>query len=356
MLSGSAAARRYGYSSARARSMDSLLLSGKSMREMMNAKDIGSMVSMLYQGDFKRDIEEFGGLDIRHEMIDFALSKNLAKNVGKLVQISPTTERRQIRAVVGRWSLYNIKMAIEAKAKHQQYEDIARYIIDYGTYNAAAVKEAMREESIESMLGKFMINSPYRDMLSSGLEAYKKTKSIIHTVAEIDRSYYQMLGSVIIGLRVLDNDAARVVKMEVDMANILFMIKARRAGFKFQEIVQNLIGTGNIAMPELEQMYNSSRDIETLVSQIKQYDMKESLEIYRSGKTRQLLVFEIGLRNRIFESSIRLLSHRILSFGAILAYAYKKELEIYTLRILIHARMYGLGKDEVERLMVWKSE
>ncbi len=355
MLTGSAAARRYGYSSARARAMGSELLSGKAMQEVMNAKDVSSMLYVLYQGTFKKDIEEFGGLSIKHELIDFALSRNLAKSVSKLVQISPTTERKQIRAVVGRWNLSNVKIAIEAKERKQSYDDVARYIIDYGIYDAQFVREAMREESVEGMLARFMINSPYRSILAEALETYKKTKSVTHAVAEIDRGYYQMLGSVIIGLRVLDNEAARVVKMEVDMANILFMIKAKRLMLKFQEVSPYLISTGNLPLHELEQIYSNSKDIEAMVLQVKQYDLKSALDVYRNGKAKQLLVFEIGLKNSIFESSIRLLGHRILSFGAILAYAYKKELEIFTLRILIQGRIYGLTKEEMQRLLVWKS-
>ncbi len=345
----------YGYSSARVKAMESRLITNKTMQEIMNAKDASSILSILFQGDYKKELEEFGGLEIKGELIDFALSKNLAKNVAKLVQISPTTERKLVRAIVGKWDLYNIKIAIEAKDRKSSYDSIARYLIDYGMYDAAFIRDVMREESIEGMFNKFMINSPYRDILKESLESYKKSKNAVDAVAAIDKNYYKALGDVIIGLRVIDNSSARIIKMDIDMKNLLLMIKAKRAGLKFSDIAGNIIGSGNMSASELEQMYNGSKDIESMVLQAKLYDLKSAADIYKSEKIKQLLVFEIGLRNSIFNKSAGLLNHSILSFGAILAYAYMKEIEIFTLRVLINGKMYGLSKEETSRLIVWKS-
>ncbi len=355
MLAGSAAARHYGYSSARVKAMESRLITNKTMQEIMNAKDAGSIISILFQSDYKKDLEEYGGQEIKSEMIDFALSKNLAKNVTKLVQISPTTERKLTRAIAGKWSLYNVKIALEAKDRKLSYDAIARYIIDYGQYDSAFIKDVMREDSIEGMINKFMINSPYKDILKEGLEVYKKTKSGIEAVAAIDKAYYKFLGTVIIGLRVVDNSSARIVKMDIDMKNLIYLIKAKRAEMKFNDLSDNLIESGNMSVADLEQMYNGSKDIETMVLQAKLYDLKGAVDIYKESKTKQLLVFEIGIRNAIFNNSIKLLNHSILSYGAILAYAYMKEIEIFTLRVIINSRLYGLSKEETQRLIVWKS-
>ncbi len=346
----------YGYSSARVKAMEARLIGKKTMQEIMNAKDASSQIALLFQSDYKNDLESFGGLSIKQELIDFALSKNLAKSTGKLVQITPTTERKLIRAIVGKWGLYNVKIAIEAKERKADYDSIARYIIDFGRYNATAVKEAMREDSVEGMLNKFLINSPYPAALHDALEAYKKTKSAIDAAAAIDKSYYKELGKTIIGLRIIHNEPAQVLKMDIDMKNLLILIKAKRAGLKFSDIADNMIERGNMNAHDLEQLYNGSKDIETMVAQIKTYDLKNALDVYKGSKRKQLLIFEIGMRNSIFNNSMRLLKHSILSFGAILVYAYMKEIEVFTLRILIQGRIYGLSREELERLIVWKNE
>ncbi|MEM3839300.1 MAG: V-type ATPase subunit [Candidatus Micrarchaeaceae archaeon] len=356
MRSGIDAATHYGYSSARVKAMEANLVKDKAMREIMNAKDVGSMVALLFQGDYKEDLESFGGLSIKNELVDFALSRNLARNTGKLVQITPTTERNLIRAIVGKWGLYNIKIAIEAKERKADYDSIARYIIDFGRYNAAAIKDAMREDSVEGMMNKFMINSTYLPILQDGLNAYKKGRSALEAAAAIDRSYYRELGKTIIGLRIIHNEPAQILKMDIDMRNLLVLIKAKRAGLKFSDVSASIISHGRINTAELEQLYNGSKDIESMVSQVKAYDLRNAIEVYKNSKMKQLLIFEIGMKNSIFNESLRLLRHSILSFGAILVYAYLKEIEVFTLRILISSRIYGLSKEEMERLIIWKKE
>ena len=66
----------YGYSSARVKAMESRLITNKTMQEIINAKDASTIIEILFQGDYKHDLEEFGGLEIKGELIDFALSKN----------------------------------------------------------------------------------------------------------------------------------------------------------------------------------------------------------------------------------------------------------------------------------------
>lgn len=356
MLSGTSAAMQYGYSSARVKAMEAELITKKAMQEIMNAKDISSMLAVLFQGDYRSEIESFGGLSIKQELIDFALSKNLARSSTKLVQISPTTERKIVRGIVGKWDLYNIKLALEAKGRKSDYESIAGFVVDFGRYNAAAIKEAMREESIEGMMNRFMMNSPYSAMLKSALESYKKSKDIAEAIAEIDKGYYKELGNIILGLRIRHNESALMVKMDIDMKNLMLLIKGKRAGFKFPEVSPYIVEHGRMSLAELEQLYNGTKDIEALVSQVKLYDLKGALEVYRSGKRKQLLVFEIGMKNAIFNESLRMLKHSILSIGAVLAYSYLKEIEIYTLRIIIHGRIYGLTREEMERLIVWRNE
>lgn len=205
------------------------------------------------------------------------------------------------------------------------------------------------------MFNKFMMNTPYLKTLQKALETYKKTKSAIDASSEIDKEYYMELGNGITGLRIMHNESALIIKMDIDMKNLLLLIKAKRAGLKFTDISERIIGGGRMAAGELEQLYTSSKDIESMVSQIKIYDLKSALDVYRSSKRKQLLVFEIGMRNSIFNDSMRLLRHSILSFGAILAYSYMKEIELFTLRILIQGRVYGLSREEIERLIVWKN-
>ncbi len=356
MLAGYSAANVYGYSSARVKAMEARLLDKTTMQSIINAKDVSSILAILFQSDYRKSISEFGGLQIKNEMVDFALSKNLAENVGKLVTITPTTQRKLTRALVGKWDLYNVRLALEAKDRKLSYAAIAPQIIDHGPYNSAFVKEVLREETVEGVLAKFMINSPYAAILQAALDTYRKTRNMPETLAKIDEMYYQALENVILALKNLHYESSMVLKMDIDMKNLLLLLRAKKYGTKFGDISDALIERGSLDRKALEQMYNGSGDVESFIAQVKNFDLKEALSVYRGSKSKHLIAFEIGMRNSIFNTALRLLKHSILSYGTIVAYIYLKEIEIFTLRILIKSKFYGLSKEELSRLLIWKAE
>ncbi len=344
---------KYAYSNGRVKAMEAKLVSRQTMSGIINAKDGSAMLSLLFQTDYKREISDYGGVGIKTEQIDFALSKNLARDVNKLYAISPKEDRGVIRMIIGKWDLYNIKLALEAKDRGLGYDSIAMYLIDCGRYGTAVVKDVMREGTIELMFSRFMVNSPYRSILSPAHDVYAKGRNMNETIAAIDRGYYGSLARAVRKRDSLSGATAKVMGMEIEMVNALTLIRAKNLGLKFQEIQNDLIWGGRQDRKELQRTYDSAPNVESVIRQIKSFDLRNALEVYR--RNGQLLSFEIGMRNGIFDSSMRLLRHAVLSFGAIIAYMYMKEIEVYTLRILINSAYYGLSKEDLSRLMIWKA-
>ena len=102
----------------------------------------------------------------------------------------------------------------------------------------------------------------------------------------------------------------------------------------------------------LERMYASSNSVEELASRSKAFDLKASIARYAVDK--RITHLEIGMKNQLLQASVHLVRHSVLSFGALLAYVYLKELELSTLRILIKGKQFGLSELDMEELMAWK--
>ncbi|MDE1850604.1 MAG: V-type ATPase subunit [Candidatus Micrarchaeota archaeon] len=355
-VAGYEAASLYGYSTARVKAMESKMIRKEVMQSIINAKDIPNMLSILVQTDYKRNLEEYGGVNIKSDMIDFALSKNLGNNVDKLITIAPIVNRGIVRAIAGKWDMYNIKLAIEAKEKGASFADISKYVIDYGTYNSTTLKELMNEPNIESMINRAMINSPYRKTLAAALETYRKEKSALSAAITIDKLYYEQMGSIIIRLIDMHHESAQVIKADMDMRNLLMLIRAKRHEMKFADFGGTLIEKGSIKVNQLRELYEGAKDLESMIKEIKVFDLSEELGRYKANKRKELLIFEMGMKNSIFNKSIKLLKHSVLSIGTIIAYAYLKEIEVFTLRIIIKGKTYGLGREELAKMMVWKAE
>ncbi len=352
-LAGYKAASVFGYSSARVKAMESRLLSKEIMNSIINATDLGGIISILIQTDYRSNLEEFGGVKLKGEMIDFALSKNLAVNVGKLITITPPMYKDIIRAMVGKWDLYNIKLAVEAKERGMKFEDISRYVIDYGPYNAYNLQQLMNEPNTESILSKLAVSSPYKQIIAEALNSYKKSRDVSGVNMAIDRAYYIGMGSTITKLMDLHHESAMMIRYDIDMRNLIQLIKAKKFGLKFSEVSEQILPNGSLKERELEEMYESAKSIEEFIGSIKVFDLSKELEAYRKEKHKRLLAFEIGMRNQIFNSAAKLLRHSILSFGTIVAYSYMKEMEVLTLRVLVSSKIYALGSEETKGLISW---
>ena len=343
---------RYAYSATRVKAMESELIEPAMMKDIMQAKDASSILSLLSQTSYKKELEQFGGIKISSDMIDFALSKNLALNVSKLITITPMEDKSITRAIVGKWDIYNIELAIDAKSSKKSFEEIAKYIIDYGPYNADVIKDALREASVDGLISKLSINSPYREILAEALDEFKKSGDALKANMLIDRLYYQKLGSLMPKIKELSPEAATIIKLEIDMKNMLNLIRGKRYALKFNEISEGLIKNGSLSIEELQSIYENAKNEDDVAKNAKVFDLSNEVEIYK--KERRLFVFEIGMRNQILSKGIKMLSHALLSFGAILAYAYIKDIEVLTLRIIIKSKQYALPQDEVARMILWK--
>jgi len=352
-LAGYKSAVKYGYASTRVKAMEAKLISGSTMQEIAKAKAVSGMLAILFHTDYEKDITAFGGLSIKSSLIDFALSKNVAKHVEKLVSITPKEQRHITATIIGKWGMYNVKLLLEAVDRHLRYEDIEKYIIDYGPFGAGVIKEAIAEEGVEAALSKLIAVSPraYVKILRGAVDLYKSKKDVLDAIAGMDNAYYAQIGKIAEELSSVDANAAKMLKMDIDMKNALVMIKAKRRGMNYSDIEGNVISKGLVSKERAERIYDDSKDVAELAQKIGTFDLKDRIDMY--AKDNRLIHLEIGMNNHMLKSSFRLLRHSVLSFASLVAYVYLKELEVSTLRILLKSKQYGLSEDEVSGLMVW---
>lgn len=351
-MSGILGGADYSYSSARVKAMESSLIGAQAMQSIIDASSVDAALAILFQQPaYKDSIAKYGGTTIKKDLIDFALSRNLAESVNKLVAIAPTSDRKIMRALVGKWDIYNIRLVIEAKDRGLSFEQIAANIIDTSV-GSAQIKEAMRESTVEGVLSRLAINSPYAEIIKGASAAYSKGRRAEDAIAALDVGYYAGLSRVIQAIGMAHYQSALIVKMEIDSKNILTLIRGKRAGVKFEAISNYIVSNGSMQRKELEHAYDSAKDMEDLAQHITRFDLKPSLEAYK--RTGQLVSFEIGMNNYIVSKGLSVLKPAILSFGTMLAYVYLKELEVRTLRIAVNSKIYGLAPEDVTRLIAWK--
>lgn len=344
--------KKYGYSNTRVKAMESRLISQQAMHSIVDASNIEAALALLFQQQaYKDDIAKYGGTSMKRELVDFALSSNLARNVNKLVRIVPKPQKEAMRSLIGRWDIHNLRLALEAKDRGMGFEQIAPNIIETSV-GSPQIKEAMREQTVESMLSRLAIGSPYSRIIKSASATYAKTKNAAEAIAVLDVGYYAGMSETIDEIAKVHPQSAAIVRMEMDSKNILTMIRGKRLGMKFSALEPYFITNGSMRIKELAQVYDSSHSVDDMVHKIGKFDLKASLDVYK--KTGQMVSFEIGMNNYILNKGLSALRISVLSFGALLEYMYLKELEVRTLRIAINSKLYGLAAEDVNRLIAWR--
>jgi len=341
---------KYGYSNARVKAMESRLIGKDAIERMAKSKGIDELIAMLYETEYKKSMIEFGGMSIKEAMLDAAISKNMAENVAKLVAITPKDEKELVRAVVSEWDFYNIVLLAEALDRKMRFEAIESKIIDYGPFNKQAIREAMKKESIESALAYLASIAPftYRHAISQGIEAYKREKSTLALLNELEHERYLMLASAVKKIRNIDWSVAKVLRLDIDMHNIVEILIGRSEGIEFEKLKGQLVEGGMLDMKRLSDAYNAS-SIEEMFKNIREFDISKSLALYE--KDHRLVHIEIGMAQHIQAMSAKLLRHRVLSFATIIAYVYLKKSEITKLKVIAGSKRYPLTAEEVEEMI-----
>lgn len=352
-MSGIKSAMKYGYSSTRVKAMSSKLIKKDTFHKMISAKEAGSIAAMLLQTEYRSDIEKLGGIKAMDTLIDFALSRNLGRNASRLISIVPKDQRNIMMAIAGVWDIENMMLAIEAAGSGKSYDSVSTYIIEAEYVGPEVVKDAIAAKSVDGAIERLSRRTPYGALLKDARENYRKTHNPVEAAMTLQTGYYKKLGSVIGRLMLIDNEAASLIKRRIDMRNILTMMKAKKQGLDFSKVGDYILPNGSIGTERLEKVFKNARDVETIAENMKEFNLKQATTDYRANKNRPLLVFEIAMLNDVFAKALRTVRHSVLSFGAVVAFLYLKEIEVFTLRVLIKGKSYGLSDDEIKGMISW---
>ncbi len=347
-------AAKYGYSNTRVKAMKAKLLDGAAIDNLMAAKDDISALAMLFQTDYKKSISDFGGMDIKSKQIDFALNRNFAERVGKVADMTPKKDKWIVKQLINKWYIYNVKTALEAKDRNYPYVSVEQNLLMLEPFTPKVILQAMGESSVDKMLEKLIVSArEYRNMLKEALSAYRRNSNILDAIFTMDKIYYTGLFALANKIERSNANISHMIRYDINMKDVMTLLRAKKIGLKFSEIKDYIVYRQKLEF--FEKIFNDSNSVETLAMQIKAFDLKEAASIYKAGGEKELLPFEMEMRNSIFKNASRILTGSMLSLDVLAAYVYLKEVEMLNTRAILKGKHYGLGKDEISRLIVWKA-
>jgi V/A-type H+-transporting ATPase subunit C len=343
----------YIYVCTRLRVRRSSLLAGEDLLRMLNM-DLPEIIRFIGETNYKKEIGElsmlWAGTDL--DLIEMALSWNMAKEFHKILEIVPEGLRGFTSAYLRRWDVQNVINILRGKAQGMKADKIKEVLIPAGDLDREFLDRLLAEDSVEKVaaaLSGVRFYPIVRGTLAPGIT----DEALMNLENELIKQYYQDL---------IDEAEAGVkggkifldwLRMEIDFKNIENLFRLRHSREK-GDVLPLMIPHGGISPADLARL-NGIEDQEEFISALKNKAARfeplyASLEEFR--KERPIHEIEIALARVLLHQMNFMSDMRPFSIYPILTYLEKKRNEVANLRTIARGKKVNIPTEEIKRYLV----
>ncbi len=338
----------FGYANARVKAMKHSLLTGKEISSLAAAKNVDEMIALLEKTGYREClVQEWTGRG-KEDAIELGITKSLEKTAIALKKLAPKEMERELKAVLARYDVQNIKTILLAKHLGKREEEILPLLLDAGNLQRRQLNEMLSLESNDRVID-------YLGGIFRGIDA-ELLKELLHAggvqgvLNAIDLFYYSGLLKNFRAYNANDRSLRQLLMSEIDRKNISSMLRGKALGMKETEIMGYIIPNGSVRNETLEKMAKAKNVEECVRILSPEIDLLEPLEKFT--KDRKLSHFEPELGQRISRKSLAALRQSILSIGTIIGFLLLKEEEVKGIRKILRGKEFNLSEQEITAQLV----
>ena len=342
----------YPYTYVRTVVMRSLLLSKEDYHKMLKMS-FSEIAKFLQETTYKKEINEFAAEHSGADLLELALNKNLASSLKKLMRISSYELGLLIREYAKRKDIEDIKTILRGKLINANEKVIANSITAAGTLSYDFLMSLLKKDSIEEVLkNNKMIDF---SLFKKGLKDLSEKKDLFSIENTFDNHYYS---SIIRFSDRLPKEGALFrdfLLKEVDILNILTLLRLKKAKLGKEFVNEFIISTGNKAKDKRMMDLANVDSLEGLFNALKKTEYKNIIEkgVEEFKITNSLITLETELYKYLLKQSILMLHQHPLSIDVILGYMFAKDIEVRNLRIIIKGEQLGLSEEFIENQLIF---
>jgi len=350
MVQNSSGPAPYIYVSTRLRVRKAKLLPPEEYQRMLNMS-LSEIIRLIGETEYQKEVDELGTSFEGIDLIEVALSWNLAKEFQNVIDIAPGSLKEFTQAYLRRWDIYNVMTILRGKMQGLTPFKIKEVLIPAGSLDRFTLDRLVAEESNERIIdalkaGKLhkVLAMEYQDAISSG--------SFARMENELYKEMYKEL--ITIARRGVKggNQFLKYVQLDIDITNIKTLFRLRRDSFE-EDARPMIIPGGTFTPDEIHQMNamgSQNEVIDTLQARIRAKPLLEALEDLRGEKP--YYDVDIELTKTQLEQMERLSKINPFSIHPILVYLEKKKYEVLNLRALARGKESNLSSDIIRKYLV----
>jgi V/A-type H+-transporting ATPase subunit C len=340
----------YIYVCTRMRVRKAKLIPREEYMRMLNMS-LPEITRVIQETQYKQEIDElsavFGGIDL----IEVALSWNLAKEYQKILEITPGTLKQFTRSYLRRWDIQNVLTILRGKMQGEKVGKIKEILVPAGSLDRVILDRLLTEESPERIIEALKGNKIY-PVLSREYPATKESGSF----SRMENALYKQFFSEIIaeaesGIKG-GNQFLDFIRFDIDIRNIKTLFRLRVDTFEEDAREMHIPGgaLSSADFTSLSTMRDQGEFIESLKGKIRNKLLIALLDELKSEKA--VRDVESRLTRVQLEQMERLSKRNPFSIHPILVYLEKKKYEVFNLRALARGKESKLSSERIAEYLV----
>ena len=340
----------YIYVSTRMRVRKSKLIAKEEYARMLNM-GLPEFTRVVEEMEYKREIDELSSSFSGVDLIENAVSWNLAKEYQKIITLAPGEMKGFTRDYLHKWDIQNILTILRGKQLGFSDGKIKAVLVPAGALNAAALDRLLSETSIERIVEMLPIKK-IADIISEKLSAALEKRSFGEIENDLYKYYYATLIRAAHGGIKGATMFLKYVRFEIDIQNIINLFRIRSQGTKGGDSHEVWVEGASFKPDELERLTTVGLDevVDSLKKKVKAPVLVEVLEELRENKPiyaieSALTVAQLGQMDKMSKRSP-------FSISPLLVYLERKKYEVSNLRALARGKQAGIDAETLEKYLV----
>jgi V/A-type H+/Na+-transporting ATPase subunit C len=327
---------------------------------LANAPDVGEISKLLEPTPYGPYLGQAAATYRGADLVAVAVNRYFVQRNRMALEVAPFAGRPVVQAYLRRWDIQNVGAILAAKAQGRVLGEEETFLVSPRELPAGLLagpmvlddfRLLMQAPSVEAMV-QGLVKFGYGAVLLPLVENFQRTKDVFPLLSALDRYYYAQL---LEATRFFQGDewtVLRFIQSEIDVRNMLLLLKGRDAGFAPEIVFPRFIEGGEWAKAAAQDVYATARDVPALVQALEPRAprLSDGLERYRTD--RSLVGFEAALTRARAIEQLKQLRTYPLSLSVIFAFLLLSELERNDLQRIDYAKAYGVARDEFEPLLI----
>lgn len=325
-----------------------------------SAPDAGEIAKLLEPTPYGPFLGQAAATYRGADLVAVAVNRYFVQRNRMGLEVAPFAGRPVVQAYLRRWDIQNVGAILAAKVQGRLLAEGETFLVSprelpagllAGTMVLDDFRLLMQAPSVEAVV-QSLVKFGYGAVLLPLVESFQRTKDVFPLLAALDRYYYSQL---LEATRFFQGDewtVRRFVQSEIDVRNMLLVLKGRDAGFTPEVVFPRFIDGGEWGRAAAQDLYSTTREVADLVQALEARSPKVSEGMDRYRTDRSLVGFETALARQRAVDQLRQLRTYPLSLSVIFAFLLLAELERNDLQRVVYAKAYGVPRDQFEPLLV----